>query len=103
MGERRIERRCGGSLRAAARIVKRGMGRRRIGMRRCLDKLRDRRRATGAATAAAIAPADVAGASAAAGRGRAPVDDQYVTTAPSDQNALDIFKGEWSSQLPGPF
>lgn len=72
-------------------------------MRRYLDKLRDRRRATGAATAAAIAPADVADASAAAGRGRAPVDDQYVTTAPGDQNALDIFKGEWSSQLPGPF
>jgi len=27
--------------------------------------------------------------------------DEYVQGAPSDQNALDIFKGEWSSQLPG--
>jgi hypothetical protein len=28
--------------------------------------------------------------------------DQYVTSTPSMQNALDIFKGEWSSRLPGP-
>ncbi|MGF1497021.1 MAG: class I SAM-dependent methyltransferase [Elainellaceae cyanobacterium] len=27
--------------------------------------------------------------------------DAYVLTEPSDQNVLDIFKGEWSSQLPG--
>jgi len=29
------------------------------------------------------------------------VPDGYVETLPSDQNALDIFKGEWSSRLPG--
>ena len=29
--------------------------------------------------------------------------DQYVRSAPSPQNALDIFRGEWSSQLPVPF
>ncbi len=28
--------------------------------------------------------------------------DSYVTSAPSPQNALDIFKGEWSSKLPPP-
>ncbi len=28
--------------------------------------------------------------------------DQYVTSTPSMQNALDIFKGEWTSRLPGP-
>jgi hypothetical protein len=28
--------------------------------------------------------------------------DQYVTTAPSPQNALDIFRGEWTSRLPDP-
>ena len=27
--------------------------------------------------------------------------DQYVTSAPSPQNALDIFKREWTSELPG--
>lgn len=27
--------------------------------------------------------------------------DQYVTSAPSPQNVLDIFKGDWSSKLPG--
>ncbi len=27
--------------------------------------------------------------------------DEYVKTAPGPQNALDIFKGEWSSRLPG--
>jgi hypothetical protein len=27
--------------------------------------------------------------------------ENYVQVFPSDQNALDIFKGEWSSQLPG--
>lgn len=26
--------------------------------------------------------------------------DQYIKTYPSDQNALDIFKGEWSSKMP---
>ncbi len=26
--------------------------------------------------------------------------DQYIKTHPSDQNALDIFKGEWSSKMP---
>ena len=29
--------------------------------------------------------------------------DYYITTAPSPQSALDIFKGEWSSRLPEPF
>ncbi len=28
--------------------------------------------------------------------------ESYVTSAPSPQNALDIFKGEWASQLPAP-
>ncbi len=28
--------------------------------------------------------------------------DEYVTSAPSPQNSLDIFKGEWSSKLPEP-
>lgn len=28
--------------------------------------------------------------------------DQYVKSVPSKQNALDIFKGEWSSKLPAP-
>lgn len=27
--------------------------------------------------------------------------DEYVMNAPSEQNVLDIFKGEWSSELPG--
>jgi len=27
--------------------------------------------------------------------------DEYVQIAPTDQNALNIFKGEWSSRLPG--
>ena len=26
--------------------------------------------------------------------------DQYIASAPTPQNALDIFKGEWSSSLP---
>jgi hypothetical protein len=29
--------------------------------------------------------------------------DLYVSSAPSPQNAIDIFKGEWSSTLPEPF
>lgn len=29
--------------------------------------------------------------------------DYYVTTAPSPQNALDLFRGEWSSALPPPY
>ncbi|MGI8312989.1 class I SAM-dependent methyltransferase [Saccharopolyspora hattusasensis] len=28
--------------------------------------------------------------------------DEYVTSAPSPQNAIDLFTGEWSSQLPPP-
>ncbi|MEH1894348.1 MAG: class I SAM-dependent methyltransferase [Nostoc sp.] len=28
--------------------------------------------------------------------------DQYIKSAPSPQNALDIFKSEWSSKLPAP-
>lgn len=28
---------------------------------------------------------------------------QYVTSQPSPQNALDIFRGEWSSRLPEPY
>jgi hypothetical protein len=31
------------------------------------------------------------------------ISDRYVTSAPSFQNALDIFKGEWWSQLPQQF
>lgn len=31
------------------------------------------------------------------------VFDRYVMLAPSPQNALDIFKGEWTSSLPGCF
>ena len=29
--------------------------------------------------------------------------DQYTTSAPSPQNTLDIFRGEWSSAFPEPF
>src|SRR6187549_1828057 len=29
-----------------------------------------------------------------------PTADHYVTSPPSGQNAIDIFKGEWSSQFP---
>ena len=29
-----------------------------------------------------------------------PIAEQYVTSPPSPQNAVDIFKGEWSSQFP---
>jgi len=29
--------------------------------------------------------------------------DSYVSSAPSDQNALDIFRGQWSSRLPPPY
>jgi hypothetical protein len=29
--------------------------------------------------------------------------DQYVKSVPHPQNALDIFKGEWSSKLPAPY
>jgi Protein of unknown function (DUF1698) len=29
--------------------------------------------------------------------------DSYVTSVPSAQNVLDIFKGEWASHLPAPF
>jgi hypothetical protein len=36
-----------------------------------------------------------------ASEGTSNVLDEYVQGPPSDQNALDIFKGEWSSQLPG--
>ena len=32
--------------------------------------------------------------------GRAPILDQYVRSLPSDQNALDIFRGDWWSSLP---
>jgi hypothetical protein len=28
---------------------------------------------------------------------------EYITTGPSPQNALDLFKGEWASRLPSPF
>jgi hypothetical protein len=31
------------------------------------------------------------------------INKNYVTAAPSPQNALDIFKSEWSSQFPPPF
>lgn len=31
------------------------------------------------------------------------LSERHVTSAPSPQNALDIFKGEWWSQLPPPF
>ena len=36
-------------------------------------------------------------------RGGPQILDQYVTTTPSPQNAVDIFAGEWSSKLPEPF
>ncbi len=29
------------------------------------------------------------------------IEDRYVASVPSDQNALDLFKGEWSSAMPG--
>ncbi|MEZ4658248.1 MAG: hypothetical protein R2911_11805 [Caldilineaceae bacterium] len=29
--------------------------------------------------------------------------EQYVTAAPDPQNAVDIFKGAWSSRLPAPY
>lgn len=29
--------------------------------------------------------------------------DSYVKNAPSDQNAIDIFPGEWASMFPPPF
>jgi hypothetical protein len=35
--------------------------------------------------------------------GRARATDQYVRGAPSPQQTLDIFKGEWTSRLPAPF
>jgi hypothetical protein len=35
--------------------------------------------------------------------GRAQILNSYVRSAPSAQNALDIFKGEWASRLPGPY
>ncbi|MGD0446586.1 MAG: class I SAM-dependent methyltransferase [Edaphobacter sp.] len=28
---------------------------------------------------------------------------EYITTVPSAQNSLDLFKGEWASRLPAPF
>jgi SAM-dependent methyltransferase len=31
-----------------------------------------------------------------------PINNYYLTTTPSSQNVLDIFKGEWSSKLPPP-
>jgi SAM-dependent methyltransferase len=40
-------------------------------------------------------------APAAAAAPRAAILDQYVRGAPSDANAVDIFKGEWWSALPG--
>lgn len=36
-------------------------------------------------------------------RTRLGISPHYVRSAPHDQNALDIFKGEWWSQLPPPF
>jgi hypothetical protein len=35
--------------------------------------------------------------------GGAQILNSYVRSAPSAQNALDIFKGEWASRLPGPY
>ena len=32
-----------------------------------------------------------------------PINNYYLTTAPSPQNALNIFNGEWASVLPPPF
>ncbi|MBB4286567.1 class I SAM-dependent methyltransferase [Roseospira goensis] len=37
----------------------------------------------------------------AAGSGAFNALDAYVTDAPSDQNAVDLFKGQWFSRLPG--
>jgi len=31
-----------------------------------------------------------------------PINDHYLTSAPSPQNAIDILKGEWSSHFPPP-
>jgi hypothetical protein len=36
-------------------------------------------------------------------RRRTTISTEYVKSAPSPQNALDIFKGRWCSQLPEPF
>ena len=29
--------------------------------------------------------------------------DEYAVGVPSHQTAIDLFKGEWASRLPGPF
>lgn len=65
-----------------------------------LNRLRDRRRA---AEAASTTSEPASAGSDASGQHRVPIDDQYVTAAPDAQNALDIFRGEWSSRLPGLF
>lgn len=31
------------------------------------------------------------------------INDQYVMKKPSHQNAIDLFEGEWSSDVPGSF
>ncbi len=36
-------------------------------------------------------------------RSRQKISDRYLMSAPSPQNALDIFKGEWWSRFPGAF
>lgn len=36
------------------------------------------------------------------GHGSNSINNLYITTAPSPQNALDIFKGEWASAFPAP-
>lgn len=69
-------------------------------MQRYLNRFRDPRRNAGAVSPPSE-PANAGGD--ASGTNRAPIDDQYVMTAPHAQNALDIFRGEWSSHLPGPF
>lgn len=42
-------------------------------------------------------------AAAAQPEARRSIIDAYVTTAPSTQNAVDIFRGEWSSEFPAPW
>jgi hypothetical protein len=56
----------------------------------------------GARLRALATPAPQAAPAAEGAAPRAAILDQYVRSAPSSQNALDIFKGEWWSSLPAP-
>ena len=72
-------------------------------MQRYFNKLRYRRRTGEAVSSVATEPVRAVADSSAGGQERTPIADHYVTGAPSAQNALDIFKDEWSSRLPSPF